>query len=150
MQHQRTLAIIKPDIVSQKKIAKIIDIIESNDVTIIGMKLLQLSFDKATQFYAVHTGKYFFDRLVKFISSGPIVVLALEAPDVINRWRTIMGNTDPALAAPGTIRNLFGSTVCINACHGSDSPETAEREIDFFFTTEELIRREGTLATTSP
>jgi nucleoside-diphosphate kinase len=136
---QRTLAIIKPDAVSKKHSGKIISMIERADLSIIGMKLLHLTSEQAAAFYAVHTGKSFFEELIAFMSSGKIIVLALEGNDAINLWRKVMGATDPAKAEDGTIRKLFGTAVNRNACHGSDAPETAETELNFFFTPEELV-----------
>jgi nucleoside-diphosphate kinase len=135
---QRTLAIIKPDAVSKKCSGKIIDMIESQGLSIIGMKMVRLSKEKASKFYAIHASKSFFGELTDFMSSGKIVVCALEAPEAISRWRTLMGATDPAKAADGTIRKLFGSTVSVNACHGSDAAETAHNELMFFFNSNEL------------
>ncbi|MFW6254620.1 MAG: nucleoside-diphosphate kinase [Chitinivibrionales bacterium] len=136
---QRTLAIIKPDAYQRKLAGKIIDIILQNDFTIAGIKVLRLTAEKAGQFYAVHTGKPFFEDLTSFMSSGKIMVLALEAPDAIERWRTVMGATDPAKAQQGTIRKMFGTAVNRNVCHGSDAPETAKTEVSFFFDENELV-----------
>jgi nucleoside-diphosphate kinase len=104
-----------------------------------GMKLIHISSEQAAQFYAIHRGKPFFNDLIDFMSSGKIVVLALEADDCINRWRRLMGATDPEKADAGTIRKLYGTAVNRNACHGSDAAETAEVELKFFFSSYELI-----------
>ncbi|MBN1984359.1 MAG: nucleoside-diphosphate kinase [Chitinivibrionales bacterium] len=136
---QRTLAIIKPDAVSKKLSGKIIDMIESHGLTIIGMKMVRFSKEQASRFYAVHTGKYFFNNLVAFISSGNSIVLALQAPQAISQWRELMGSTDPATAAEGTIRKLYGTTVSVNACHGSDCTDSAAFELAFFFEPDELF-----------
>ena len=136
---QRTLAIIKPDAFAQKLSGKIIDRIEQEGLSIIGIKVLHVSPEEAAQFYAIHTGKPFFDELVAFLSSGKIIVLALQGIEAIALWRKVMGATDPAKADEGTIRNLYGSSIGRNACHGSDAPETAETELNFFFKPEELI-----------
>ncbi len=136
---QRTLAIIKPDAVAKKYSGKIIDFIESSGLNIVGIKTLRLSPEKASILYAIHKGKPFYDDLVSFISSGKIIVLALEGVDAINLWRKIMGNTDPIKAKFGTIRKLYGTAVNRNACHGSDSIQTAETELNLFFKPKELV-----------
>lgn len=136
---QKTLAIIKPDAFSKKYSGKIIDMIERAGLSIIGIHILRLTPEQAAAFYAVHTGKPFFEGLIDFMSSGKIMVLALEGEDAINLWRKVMGATDPVKADEGTIRKLFGTAVNRNACHGSDAPETAETEINFFFKPEELV-----------
>ena len=130
---ERTLAIIKPDAVERGVIGAIIQRMEAADLRIREMRLVRLSKADAEGFYAVHRDKRFFDNLTDFMSSGPIVVLALEAPDVIRRWRRLMGATDPAKADRGTIRREYGSSIETNATHGSDAPETAATELDFFF-----------------
>lgn len=136
---QRTLAIIKPDAMAKKYAGKIIDMIEQAGLSIIGIKQLHLSADRAAAFYEVHTGKPFFEDLIAFISSGKIMAIALEGEDAITMWRKVMGATDPANADEGTIRKLFGTAVNRNACHGSDAPRTAATELNFFFTAEELV-----------
>ena len=130
---ERTLAIIKPDAVERGVIGAIIQRMEMEDLRIRQMRLVRLTKADAERFYAVHRDKRFFDNLTDFISSGPIVVLALEAPDVIRHWRRLMGATDPAKADRGTIRREYGSSIETNAAHGSDAPETAATELDFFF-----------------
>jgi nucleoside-diphosphate kinase len=115
---QRTLAIIKPDAVTKKLSGIIIDMIEQAGLSIIGLKILRLTSQKAGSFYEIHKGKPFYDTLVEFMSSGKIIVLALEGTDAISRWRTVMGATDPASADEGTIRRRFGSSIDRNACHG--------------------------------
>lgn len=130
---ERTLAIIKPDAVERGAVGAIIQRIENDGLRIQEMRLLRLSKADAARFYAVHRGKPFFDSLTNFMSSGPIVALALEAPDVIRRWRRMMGATDPARAGRGTLRREFGWSVEANATHGSDAPETAAFELDYFF-----------------
>ena len=130
---ERTLAIIKPDAVERGVMGAIIQRMEAADLRIREMRLVRLSKADAEGFYAVHRDKRFFDDLTDFMSSGPIVVLALEAPDVIRRWRRLMGATDPAKADRGTIRREYGSSIETNATHGSDAPETAAYELDFFF-----------------
>ena len=136
---QRTLAIIKPDAFSKKLSGKIIDRIEQAGLSIAGIKVLHVSSEVAAEFYAVHKGKPFFEELISFLSSGKIMVLALQGIGAINLWRDVMGATDPAKAKEGTIRNLYGTSIGRNASHGSDAPETAETEINFFFKSEELI-----------
>lgn len=136
---QRTLAIIKPDAFSMKLSGKIIDRIEQAGLSIIGIKVLHVSPEDASEFYAVHKDKPFFEDLIAFLSSGKIIVLALEGIDAINLWRKVMGATDPSNAEDETIRKLYGTSIGRNACHGSDAPETAETELKFFFTPEELV-----------
>ncbi len=136
---QRTLAIIKPDAFGKKLSGRIINMIEDAGLSIIGIKVIHLSTGQAGGFYAVHKGKPFYEGLIEFMSSGKIMVLALEGNDAINLWRKVMGATDPAKAEAGTIRKLFGTAVNRNASHGSDAPDTAKTELDFFFKPEELI-----------
>jgi len=130
---QRTLAIIKPDAVERRSVGAIIRRIEEAELAIREMRLTRLTKADAERFYAVHRDKPFFDSLTDFMSSGPIVVLALEAPDVVRRWRRLMGATDPAEAERDTLRRQFGRSVETNAVHGSDAGETAAVEIDYFF-----------------
>lgn len=130
---ERTLAIIKPDAVKKRIIGKIIQRIEDEGFRIIEMKLLRLSKEQAEEFYIVHKNKPFYKSLTEFMSSGEIIVLVLEKENAISHWRDVMGATDPALAKPGTIRHTYGFSIERNAVHGSDSPETAEWEINFFF-----------------
>lgn len=130
---ERTLAIIKPDAVKKRIIGKIIQRIEDEGFRIIEMKLLRLSKEQAEGFYIVHKNKPFYKSLTEFMSSGEIVVLVLEKENAITHWREVMGATDPALAKPGTIRHTYGFSIERNAVHGSDSPDTAEWEINFFF-----------------
>lgn len=130
---QRTLAIIKPDAVERRAVGAIIRRIEEAELAIREMRLTRLTKADAERFYAVHRDKPFFDSLTDFMSSGPIVVLALEAPDVVRRWRRLMGATDPAEAERDTLRRQFGRSVETNAVHGSDAGETAAFELDYFF-----------------
>ena len=130
---ERTLAIVKPDAVGRGNVGAIIQRIEDDGLRIQEMRLLRLTKTQAAGFYAVHRGKPFFDSLTDFMSSGPIVVLALEAPDVIRRWRRIMGATDPAKAERGTLRRKYGRSIETNATHGSDAPDTAAFELNYFF-----------------
>ena len=136
---ERTFAIIKPDAVERRVAGKIIQRIEDEGFQIRAMKRVRLSTSEAEGFYAVHRGKGFFGSLTTFMSSGPAIVLVLEAPDAIKKWRTLMGTTDPAKADPGTIRKEFGQSIERNATHGSDAPETALYEIGYFFPGVELV-----------
>lgn len=135
---ERTLAIIKPDAVRRRLAGKILDRIESADLQIRAMRMVRLSRSEAEGFYAVHRERPFFTGLTEFISSGPAVVMVLEAPGAIQRWRDLMGATDPAKAAEGSLRREFGSNIEQNATHGSDAPETAAFEIGYFFRGVEL------------
>jgi nucleoside-diphosphate kinase len=130
---QTTFAIIKPDAVKAGYTGKIIQRIEEAGFRIRAMQLRSLSQRDAEGFYAVHRERPFFGSLTAFMSSGPVVVLALEAPDAIKRWRTLMGATDPAKADAGTLRKDFGASIENNATHGSDAPETAAFELGYFF-----------------
>uniref|UniRef100_A0A832A2K4 Nucleoside diphosphate kinase n=1 Tax=Desulfacinum infernum TaxID=35837 RepID=A0A832A2K4_9BACT len=137
---ERTLSIIKPDGVQRGLVGKIVQRFESAGIRIAGMKRLFLTKKEAEAFYAVHRERAFFDSLTSYMSSGPVVVMVLEGPDVIQRNRDIMGATNPAQAAPGTIRKEYGLDVEKNTVHGSDAPETAAKEIAFFFSELELMR----------
>ena len=130
---QTTFAIIKPDAVKAGYTGKIIQRIEEAGFRILAMQLRQLSVRDAEGFYAVHRERPFFNSLTAFMSSGPVVVMALEAPDAIKKWRTLMGATDPAKADAGTLRKEFGASIENNATHGSDAPETAAFELGYFF-----------------
>ena len=130
---EKTLAIIKPDAVKKRVIGRIIQRIEDEGFNILGLKMVKLSQEEAKKFYAVHKDKPFYDSLTEFMSSGPIVVLLLEGEEAIKHWREVMGATNPAEARPGTLRREFGFSLERNAVHGSDSPQTAEVEIKFFF-----------------
>ena len=130
---ERTFAIIKPDAVAKSYAGQILSRIEAAGFTVRGMRLTHLSKREAEGFYAVHRARPFFGELTDFMSSGPCVVLALEAPDAIAKWRTLMGATDPAKADAGTLRREFGSSIGNNATHGSDAPETAAFELGYFF-----------------
>jgi nucleoside-diphosphate kinase len=130
---QTTFAIIKPDAVKAGHTGKIIQRIEEAGFRIRAMQLRSLSQRDAEGFYAVHRERPFFASLTAFMSSGPVVVLALEAPDAIKKWRTLMGATDPAKAEAGTLRKAFGASIEHNATHGSDAPETAAFELGYFF-----------------
>ena len=136
---ERTLAIIKPDAVAARNAGRIIQRIEENGFTIRAMRLLRLSQAEAEGFYAVHRERPFYASLVKFMTEGPVVVMVLEAPDAIKKWRDTMGATNPANAAEGTIRKRFASGIERNCVHGSDAPETAAVEIPYFFSATELL-----------
>ena len=130
---ERTLTIIKPDGVAQNNIGDVLRAFEENRFQILAMKMLRLTKQQAEGFYAVHRGKPFFDSLTTFMSSGRIVVMVLEGEDVINRLRAVMGATNPANAAEGTLRKRFATSIEHNVIHGSDAPETAAFEIGYFF-----------------
>jgi nucleoside-diphosphate kinase len=135
----RTLAIIKPDAVERRLSGKIIQRIEDAGFQIRAMRLVRLSKQDAEGFYAVHRERPFFKSLTEFMSSGPAVVMVLEAADAIKKWRTLMGATDPAKADSGTLRKEFAQSIERNATHGSDAPETAAYEIGYFFAGIEVV-----------
>jgi nucleoside-diphosphate kinase len=135
---ERTLAIIKPDAVERRLVGRIIQRIEESGFQIRAMKRVHLSKRDAEGFYAVHRDRPFFPSLTSFMSSGPAVVMVLEAPEAIKKWRTLMGATDPAKADPGTLRKEFAQSIEQNATHGSDAPETAAFETGYFFAGLEL------------
>ena len=135
---QLTFAIIKPDAVKARTAGRILARIEQEGFTIRAMRLVNLSQKEAEGFYAVHRERPFFPSLTAFMSSGPAIVMALEAPDAIKKWRTLMGATDPAKAEAGTLRKEFGASIENNATHGSDAPETAAFELGYFFRGMEL------------
>ena len=136
---ERTLSIIKPDAVAKNVIGQIYARFEKAGLKIIAAKMARLSRNEAEGFYAVHRERPFFGALTDFMSSGPCVLLALEAPDAIKTWRATMGATDPAKADAGTLRKDFGQSIERNATHGSDAPETAAFELGYFFRGMELI-----------
>ena len=135
-----TFAIIKPDAVAARHTGRIIQRIEAEGFRIRAMRMVHLTRKEAEGFYAVHRERPFFPSLTAFMSSGAAVVLALEAPDAIAKWRTLMGATDPAKADAGTLRKEFGKSIENNATHGSDAPETAAFELGYFFPGIELGR----------
>jgi len=135
---ERTLALIKPDATANRQAGAIIQRIEQAGFRIRAMKMVRLTRAEAEGFYAVHRERSFFSSLTEFMSSGPIVALALEAPKAIKEWRTVMGVTDPAKADAGTLRKDFGTSIEHNATHGSDAPETATFELGYFFAGMEL------------
>ena len=136
---ERTLSIIKPDAVAKGVIGKILDRFESNGLRIAAMKKLQLSREDAEAFYAVHKERPFFNDLVDFMVSGPVVVSVLEGENAVAKNRKLMGATNPKEAEPGTIRADFAENIDANAVHGSDSLENAQIEIAFFFSQREIV-----------
>ncbi len=136
---EKTLSIIKPDATTRNLIGKINTLIEGAGLKIIAQKMVHLSKKQAEEFYQEHQGKPFFDNLVQFMTSAPVVVQVLEAEDAIARYRKIMGATNPAVAEEGTIRKTFALSIDKNSAHGSDSPESAAREISFFFSNIEIF-----------
>jgi len=136
---ERTFAIIKPDAVERKLAGKILARVEEAGFTVRAMRLHHLTKREAEGFYAVHRERPFFGGLTDFMSSGPCVLLVLEAPDAIKKWRTLMGATDPAKADAATLRKDFGSSIERNATHGSDAADTAAFELGYFFRGMELL-----------
>jgi nucleoside-diphosphate kinase len=136
---ERTLAIIKPDAVSRKLTGEILKRIEASGLTLAALKLKHLTRTEAEKFYDVHKERPFFSGLCDYMTSAPVVIAVLTGDRAIAQWRELMGATDPAKAAPGTIRKDFGLDVEKNSSHGSDAPETAAREIAFFFSALEII-----------
>jgi len=139
MSAQRTLSIIKPDAVKKNVIGEIISRFESNGLKLVAAKLIHLNDELASGFYAEHEGRPFFEDLKKFMTSGPVFVQVLEGENAISLNRELMGNTDPKQAAPGTIRADYANSIDANAVHGSDSPESAAREINYFFPEDNLV-----------
>ena len=136
---QRTLSIVKPDAVEKGGTGDIVNTLLQNGFRIVGMKMLHINKAQAEGFYAVHVHRPFFESLTNFMSSGPIVVMALEKENAIAAWRELMGATNPANAAEGTIRKEFAVNIEENSTHGSDAPETAAFEIPYFFSQLELV-----------
>ena len=141
MATERTLSIIKPDAVGKNVIGKIISRFEDNNLYLVAGKLIHLSDEMASGFYAEHEGKPFFNDLKKFMTSGPVFVQVLEGENAVQKNRDLMGSTDPKEAASGTIRADFAKSIDANAVHGSDSIESAKREIEYFFNTEEILNK---------
>ena len=135
---ERTLAIIKPDAVGRRLVGQIVARIEDAGLRIVALRMARLTGAEAEGFYAVHRGKPFFGGLTDFMSSGPVVLMVLESGAAIKEWRDLMGATDPAKAAEGTLRKAFGTSIGENATHGSDAPDTAAFEIGYFFRGMEL------------
>jgi nucleoside-diphosphate kinase len=141
MSVQRTLAIVKPDAVAAGSAGRILERIEKAGFKILAAKMIRMSFDDAAGFYAVHRERPFFKSLCTFMTQGPCLPMVLEADNAIQRWRDLMGATDPAKAAAGTIRKDFASSIEANAVHGSDAPGTAAFEISYFFSALEIHAR---------
>jgi nucleoside-diphosphate kinase len=135
---QKTFSIIKPDAVASGKAGKILSLLESNGFRIAAIRMTKLSQSQAKGFYAVHRERPFFASLVKFMTEGSVIVMALEREDAVRKLREVMGATNPANAAEGTVRKLYAESIERNAIHGSDAPETAAEELKYFFTTVEL------------
>lgn len=133
MATERTFAMVKPDGVKRGLAGEIMSRIEAKGFTLVDVKLMNISRETAEKHYGEHAGKPFFDGLISFITSGPVLAMVVEGENAILEWRKMMGATNPADAAPGTIRGDFASTMDENVVHGSDAPETAEREINIFF-----------------
>ena len=136
---EKTLSIIKPDGVSRNLIGEVIKRLEEADLNIVAIKMLKMNKEQAKGFYKVHEGKPFYDSVTDFMSSGPCIVMALEGDDAINRYRKLMGATDYKKAEEGTIRRAFAQDIEKNVVHGSDSNETAEFEINYFFSALEIM-----------
>lgn len=136
---ERTLVLLKPDAVQRRLMGKIISRIEEKGLKIVAMKMMWVDRDLAERHYAEHRRKPFFRDLVGFITSGPIVAMVVEGPKAIEAVRKLMGRTDPLEADPGTIRGDYGLSITMNLIHGSDSPQTAAREIPLFFSEEEIL-----------
>lgn len=136
---QRTFSIVKPDATKRNITGKVIDRLESAGLRVVAQKRIQLTKDQAENFYGVHRERPFFNDLVSFMISGPVVVQVLEGEDAIAKNREVMGATNPADAAPGTIRADFAESIDANSVHGSDAPETAAEEIKFFFSDDEIV-----------
>ena len=139
MSKQRTLSIIKPDATSKNIIGKIIDRFEENDLKVVAGKLIHMNETKAAGFYAEHDGRPFFPNLVEYMTSAPVFVQVLEGDNAVLKNRELMGATNPSDADPGTIRADFAETIDANAVHGSDSTESAAREISYFFDDSEIF-----------
>jgi nucleoside-diphosphate kinase len=139
MSNDITFSIIKPDALGTGKAAKILCRIADAGFTLSALKMLHMTRTQAEGFYAVHRDRPFYPGLVEFMSSGPVIVMVLKHPDAVEEFRRLIGTTDPAKAAPGTIRADFGTDVRMNAVHGSDSPENAHREASFFFSDIEMF-----------
>jgi nucleoside-diphosphate kinase len=135
---QKTFSIIKPDAVASGKAGKILSLLEGNGFRVAALRMTKLSQSQAEGFYAVHRERPFFASLVKFMTEGPVIVIALEREDAVKKLREVMGATNPANAVEGTVRKLFAESIERNAIHGSDAPETAAEELKYFFTSVDL------------
>src|SRR5215472_10842426 len=139
MSVERTFSIIKPDAAAAGQTGEILAMIQQAGFKILAMRMTRITEAQAQGFYAVHRERAFFSGLVKFMTEGPVVVMALEREDAIKKLREVMGATNPANAAEGTVRKKFASNIERNCIHGSDAPETAETELRFFFSTSDLL-----------
>jgi nucleoside-diphosphate kinase len=139
MNLERTFGMIKPDAVANGHAGDILNVIRDNGFRVVGLKLRKIAQHEAEAFYGVHKERPFYAGLVKFMTEGPVVVMVLERESAIAKWREVMGATNPANAAEGTIRKRFAENIERNAVHGSDAAETAAQEIPFFFSTAELL-----------
>ena len=139
MSVERTLSIVKPDAVAAGNVGAILHHFETNGLKLVASKRLTLSTNQARAFYAVHLERPFYNDLVAFMTEGPVFVSVLEGENAVNHHRALMGATNPAEAAPGTVRAQYATNIERNACHGSDSPENAAIELSFFFATSELL-----------
>ena len=137
---ERTLIILKPDTVQRGLMGRVISRFEDRGFKIIGFKFARLSEETAEELYAPHKGKPFYPPLIEYITSGPVLAVALEGHDVIEEVRTMMGKTNPREAAPGSIRGDFGQRMEFNVIHGSDSPESVKRELPVFFSPDDLVK----------
>ena len=138
MSIERTFGIVKPDAVAKNAIGGVIEMIEKAGLKIVGLRLVRLAEPQARAFYAVHKERPFYNDLVRFMTSGPVVVMAIEGENAIARYREVMGPTDSQKAPAGTIRQKYGTNIERNAVHGSDSPDTARGELAFFFAGQDL------------
>jgi len=138
---EQTLSILKPDTVQKNNIGKVISYLEQGGLSVVAAKMLHLSKEKAEGFYDIHKGKPFFDELVGFMTSGPVLVMVIEGENAIQKNREIMGATNPKEAKPGTIRADFAESIDANAVHGSDAEDTAKSEIAYFFDANEIFSR---------
>ena len=139
MSVERTFSAIKPDAVAAGQAGEILALIQKAGFTVLGLRMTRLTLAQARGFYAVHKERPFYESLVKFMTEGPVIVMALEREDAIAKLREVMGATNPANAAEGTIRKRFAANIERNCIHGSDAPETAETELRFFFSTADLL-----------
>ena len=139
MATERTLAIVKPDAVAKGNTGNVVAMIQAAGLKVLGLRMTRLSLQQAQAFYAVHSARPFYGELTAFMSSGPVVVLALEGDGAIARWRDLMGPTDSRKAGPETVRGRYGTDIQFNAVHGSDAVETAAVEVPFFFAASELL-----------
>ena len=136
---ERTFSIIKPDAVAAGHAGEILAMLEAAGFRILGARMLRMRAEQAREFYSVHRGKGFYESLVAFMTEGPVIVLALERDGAIAKLREVMGATNPANAAEGTVRKRFAANIERNAIHGSDAPATAETELRFFFSSSDLV-----------